>query len=160
MAASIFHATSATTVLVFVDTNILLYAHDAGAGEKRRRAAELLRQLVQSGSGVVSSQVLMEFYVNAMRKPSPPLASSDALQIVTVYAPWVVVPTSAGTVLSALNLRQRHSLSPWDALIVAAAVEARCEQLLTEDMQHGQRIEGVEIVNPFVGIVTSPLISK
>jgi predicted nucleic acid-binding protein len=157
LAANIFRATNATTVPTFVDTNILLYAHDAGAGDKRRRAADLLRQLVQSGRGVVSSQVLMEFFVNAMRKPSPPLASSDAMRVVEIYAPWVVAPTSAETVLSALQLRERYKLSPWDALIVAAAIEARCERLFTEDLQHGQRIEGVEIVNPFIDAL-SPIL--
>ena len=137
---------------VFVDTNILLYAHDAGAGEKRRCAADLLRQLLKSGDGVVSSQVLMEFFVNAMRKTSPTLESTDAARIVEIYAPWVVAPTSATTVLSALRLRQSHQLSPWDALIVAAALEANCDRLLTEDLQHGQVIEGIEIVNPFVAM--------
>ena len=153
---NIFLATSVTIVPVFVDTNILLYAHDAGAGEKRQCAADLLRQLLKSGDGVVSSQVLMEFFVNAMRKTSPPLASADATRIVETYAPWVLAPTSAMTVLSALRLRQSHQLSPWDALIVAAALEANCERLLTEDLQHGQIIEGLEIVNPFVNM-SSPV---
>lgn len=156
MAESIFLATSVTIVPIFVDTNILLYAHDAGAGEKRRCSADLLRQLLKSGDGVVSSQVLMEFFVNAMRKTSPPLASEDATRVVETYAPWVVAPTSATTVLSALGLRQAHQLSPWDALIVAAALETNCDRLLTEDLQHGQVIEGLEIVNPFVNM-SSPV---
>ncbi|OHC72820.1 MAG: hypothetical protein A3H93_02060 [Rhodocyclales bacterium RIFCSPLOWO2_02_FULL_63_24] len=91
-----------------------------------------------------------------MRKTSPPLASADATRIVETYAPWVLAPTSAMTVLSALRLRQSHQLSPWDALIVAAALEANCERLLTEDLQHGQIIEGLEIVNPFVNM-SSPV---
>jgi len=98
----------------------------------------------------------MEFFVNAMRKPSPPLALVAATRVVETYAPWVVAPTSAMTVLSALRLWQAHQLSPWDALIVAAALEAKCERLLTEDLQHGQIIEGLEIVNPFVNM-SSPV---
>ena len=76
----------------FVDTNILLYAHDAGAGEKRRCAAQLLRQLILAGDGVISTQVLMEFFVNAVRKPSPPLTSADATHIesVEIINPFIV----------------------------------------------------------------------
>ncbi|MBI4755543.1 MAG: PIN domain-containing protein [Betaproteobacteria bacterium] len=136
----------------FVDTNILLYAHDAGAGEKRVAAAALLRRLVESDAGVVSTQVLMEFYVNATRKLAQPLDEAGAARVVNTYAAWVASPTGADTVRRALQLRERFRFSPWDALIVAAAIEARCEILYSEDLQNGQRVDGVEIRNPFLAV--------
>lgn len=134
----------------FVDTNILLYAHDVGAGEKRLRAADLLRQIIAAGDGVLSTQVLMEFFVNARRKPAIALESGVAAQVVAAYASWVIVPTSGQSVLLALRIHRDYGISPWDALIVAAAAEAQCDRLYTEDLQHGQVIEGVTVLNPFL----------
>lgn len=135
----------------FVDTNILLYANDQGGGDKRLKAAELLRGLWQTRTGVLSTQVLQEFFYNATRKLSLPLNVPAARAIVANYSVWQRCPTNAGTVLQAIDLHTALHYSLWDSLIIAAALESYCTTLYTEDLQHGQVIDGqLMIVNPFL----------
>lgn len=133
---------------VFVDTNILIYAHDREAREKHAAAARVLRQLWEDRTGVVSTQVLQEFYVNATRKIPVPLARSTARQVVEQYAVWPVVEVDVRMIVHASELEERYQLSFWDALVVAAARRANASRLLSEDFNAGQVIEGVRVENP------------
>jgi predicted nucleic acid-binding protein len=136
----------------FVDTNVLLYAHDASETEKQPIARELLEELWADRSGVVSTQVLQEFYVVATRKFQPPMRRSEAREIVTLYATWSVVQVDVGLILDAAALEDRAQLSFWDALIVEAARRAGAVRLVSEDFQAGRRLAGITIDNPFSGV--------
>lgn len=138
------------SVVVFVDTNILVYAHDADAGVKRDRAVEKLRQLWETDTGRLSVQVLQEFYVNVTRKLTTRVARSTAREVVSAYSAWVREPTTAETVLRAADIAELAQISFWDALIVAAAEQAGAEQLLSEDLNDGQEIAGIKVTNPVV----------
>ena len=134
---------------VFVDTNVLLYRFDRGAPKKQETARTELRRLIMERSILISTQVLTEFFVAATRKLTPPLGSDQAEAVVRVLSRLPVVQVSSRTVLEAVALHRRHSLSFWDALIVRSALEAGADMLYSEDMQEGQVIEGLSIVNPF-----------
>lgn len=135
--------------LVFVDSNILIYAHDQDAADKRARAATLLEELWESGNGRLSTQVLQEFFVNATSRLATPLVRSMAREIVTTYAVWVQDATTPDTVTRAIDIADLARLSFWDALILASAEQCGASRLLTEDLNHGQQIAGVRIENPF-----------
>ena len=135
---------------VFVDTNILIYAHDLDAGQRNTLSADILRDLWENRTGIISTQVLQEFYVNVTRKIDNPLPKSKARGIIESYLAWPVELNDAKTVLAASEIEERHMLSFWDALIVASARNAEAEKILTEDLNHGQRIEGILIENPFL----------
>lgn len=134
----------------FVDTNILLYAHDRDAGRKHQAASSLLGQLWASGSGILSMQVLMEFYVNSTRKMAKPLTPLQARTVVETYLPWCVEP-SVADIAAAFQIEQDARINFWDAMIVAAAARSGATRLFSEDLNHNQRIAGVLVVNPFVG---------
>ena len=134
---------------VFVDTNILLYAHDADAGAKGRTAEARVKELWVSGNGVLSVQVLQEFYVNVTRKIRDPLPIPVAREILRTYRVWVRTATTADTLLRATEISELAKLSFWDSLIIASAEEVGASELLSEDLSHGQKIAGVRIVNPF-----------
>ena len=133
----------------FVDTNVLVYAHDASEIEKQPIARAVLEELWADRSGVVSTQVLQEFYVVATRKFEPPMRRAEAREIVTLYATWSVVQIDVGLILDAAALEERAQLSFWDALIVEAARRAGAVRLVSEDLQAGRRIAGIGIENPF-----------
>lgn len=137
------------TARTFVDTNILLYAHDRDADEKARIAACEIERLWESGLGVLSTQVLQEFYVNVTRKISVPLPVSAAREIIRTYRVWVKQDTTAETILRATEISELAQLSFWDSLILAAAEQSGAGVLLSEALNHGQVIAGVRIVNPF-----------
>jgi predicted nucleic acid-binding protein len=134
----------------FVDTNILIYAYDVDAGAKHATAADVLRRLWHDGYGVLSTQVLQEFYVNATAKIPKPITPGEARAVISRYLAWPVEANTADAVISASEIQERHRLSFWDALIIVAAVKAGAVTLLSEDLNHGQVIEGVKIVNPFL----------
>ena len=136
--------------VVFVDTNVLVYAHDLDAGTKRGRAIRVLEELWQSGAGRLSVQVLQEFYVNVTHKLATPVARSVAAEVVGAYGAWVRDPTTPDTVLRAAHLSELTRLSFWDALIVASAEQAGAAHLYSEDFQTGQSIAGIRIVNPLI----------
>ncbi len=133
----------------FVDTNVLLYAHDASETEKQPIARALLEGLWSDRSGVLSTQVLQEFYVVATRKFEPPMRRSEARELVALYATWPVVQVDVELILDATALEERAQLSFWDALIVEASRRAGAARLVTEDLQDGRRIAGVAIEDPF-----------
>ena len=135
---------------VFVDTNILIYSHDVDAGVKHDIAAALVRNIWEEQHGVISTQVLQEFYVNVTRKIPVPLSRASARGILQSYFAWQVELNSPETILLASEIEERHQLGFWDAMIVAAAVRGGAERMLTEDLNHGQTVEGVQIENPFL----------
>jgi len=135
---------------VFVDTNVLIYAHDLDAGLKHDRAVAILSDLWENENGIVSVQVLQEFYVNVTRKISAPLTPALARGVIRNYLAWQIAPNDPSTVLSASEIAERNHISFWDALIVASASNAGADRILSEDLNHGQMIEGVVIENPFL----------
>jgi len=135
---------------VFVDTNVLIYAHDLDAGQKRERAVSILSDLWENENGVISVQVLQEFYVNVTRKIHDPLTPASARGIIKNYLAWHVAANDPSTVLLASEIAERNQLSFWDALIVASASSAGADRILSEDLNHGQVIEGIVIENPFL----------
>lgn len=143
-------ATRSTTGPVFVDSNVLVYAHDLDAGAKRTAAAALLERLWDAQSGVLSVQVLQEFYVNVTRKIAQPVALAQAREVLRLYRSWIRHETDADTVLRASEIAAFSQISFWDGLIVASAEEAGSVELASEDLAHGQTIAGVRIVNPFL----------
>jgi predicted nucleic acid-binding protein len=135
-------------VPVFVDSNILLYAVDDADPRKQRVARDWRAELWKSRLGRVSFQVLNEFYVNAVRLK--PAASDQARAEVRDLLAWNPVMTDAFVIERGWKLQDRYQLSFWDSLIVAAAKAASCGFLLTEDLQDGQKLDGVEVVDPFL----------
>jgi predicted nucleic acid-binding protein len=133
----------------FVDTNVLVYAHDADAGGRHEIAARLVAELWETRRAVISTQVLQEFYVNATRKIPSPLPRAAARGIVKTYSVWQTEILGPPEILMASELEEQHSLSFWDALIVVAALKGGAATILTEDMSPGRSISGVRIENPF-----------
>ncbi|HQZ39697.1 MAG TPA: PIN domain-containing protein [Vicinamibacterales bacterium] len=132
----------------FVDTNILMYAHDISAGEKHRRARALVEQLWAARSGVVSTQVLQELAVNLRRKAKKPLDARATRDVVSDYLAWQVVVNGGDSILEALDLEAKYQVSFWDALVIQAAHAAGAEILYSEDLSDGQRYGGVMVKNP------------
>ena len=133
----------------FVDTSILLYAHDATAGRKRTLAVALLERLFDERRGLLSSQVLMEFYVAATRKLSPRLDPQTAASIVDDFGTWPVFTPSVADILAGARLAERHGIHFWDGMIVRAAVTLDAGVIWSEDLNPGQRYGGVAVRNPF-----------
>ena len=134
---------------VFVDTNILVYAHDRGAGTRHGQAKALVERLWSERSGVLSTQVLQEFYVNVRRKATHPVSSEEARELVNDYLAWGVVVNDGSDILGALEMEDRYRISFWDALILQAANRAGVDRLYSEDLNHGQQYGTVEVTNPF-----------
>jgi len=132
---------------VFVDTNVFVYADDDGTPAKRDRARTVLADLVPTGRAVVSTQVLQEFFVVATKKLGIPV--ERARQRIEALARLDMVLVRPELVLGAIDLQRLHDLSFWDALVIRCASAAGCTRLLSEDLQHGQVIDGVRIENPF-----------
>ena len=132
----------------FFDTNVLVYAVDQEEPEKSAVAGALAEEHLVEGEGMISVQVLREFYV-ASRRLRRPLTEEQAGEMVGYFSTFKIQVETADMVLSAVSRSQEHSLSFWDALIVEAALAAGADTLLTEDLQHGQVIEGLRVHNPF-----------
>lgn len=135
--------------LTFVDTNILVYAHDRSEPHKQAIAQALLGELWDGENGALSTQVLQEFYVVATRKLDPPMSGDLARRIVGLYSTWQVVSVDVPLIIAASELEGAHTLSFWDALIVEAARRAGATRLATEDLQHGRIFDGLTIDDPF-----------
>lgn len=138
-----------TTVPSFVDTNILVYADDRDAKAKHEIARDLILELWDDRSGVLSIQVLQEFYVTVTRKLKKPLSSAKAQEVVEEYLTWAVVENTGALLTAAIDLQQKAQLSFWDAMVVQAAIEAGCTKLYSEDLNDGQHFGSVIVVNPF-----------
>lgn len=135
---------------IFVDTNILIYAYDKEAGDKHNLAVDHIRYLWNTNNGVISTQVMQEFYVNVTRKIPVPISPIDAHALLSTYLVWQIEVNDPATILFAIELQERHMLSFWDALIVASAYRSGVSTILSEDLNAGQLIEGIVIKNPFV----------
>ena len=134
---------------VFVDSTLLVYAHDVDAGEKRAIAEHVLRQLWQDKSGVLSTQVLQEFYANLTHNIATPVPRRDARALIDAYRVWPVATLDAGDVLAASELEERLGISFWDATIVVTALKSGAAVLLSEQLHPGRGISGLEVRNPF-----------
>ena len=135
---------------IFLDTNILVYAHDLDAGDKHDVAAKIISQLWESKNGVLSTQVLQEFYVTLTKKMPQPLSRLATRKILKEYFAWEVVINDLHIMFQASEIEENYNISFWDALIVSAAYSKNVATILTEDLNHGQYIEGIFIQNPFM----------
>jgi len=134
----------------FLDTNVFVYSLDGSAPEKARRATQLVRQALATGNGIVSYQVVQEFFNVAFRRFTPPMTLAEAEQyLATVFRPLLAVQASYALYAEALHLRHRYRISWYDSLIVAAAVEAECKTLYSEDLNHGQKFGPLQVQDPF-----------
>ena len=133
----------------FFDTNVLIYAVDEGEPEKLGIASALVEEHLVEGDGMISVQVLREFYWASLRLPRP-LSYQQAQEMVGYFSAFRTLAEDAGMVLGAIRRSREYMLSFWDALIVEAALAGGADRLLTEDLQHGQVIEGLRIENPFL----------
>ena len=136
---------------VFLDTNIIVYAYDRTAGRKHEIARDLLIDLWNAGGGLVSTQVLQEFYVTVTKKIGSPLPGPAAREIVEDFLSWAVVPNDGESILAAIDLHVADKISFWDALIIAAAHKAAADILLSEDLSEGRAFGSLVIRNPFGG---------
>jgi len=131
----------------FVDTNVLVYADDRSAGPKRERAREVLRDLLAARSGVLSLQILQEYFAVATRKLG--LSAPAARQRIELLRQLDVVTLGVDDLLAAIDLHRLHGFAIWDSLVIRAALISGCRILYSEDLQDGRRIDGLQIVDPF-----------
>jgi predicted nucleic acid-binding protein len=135
---------------VFVDTNILVYAYDRDAGAKRDQAKDLISGLWENRSGVISTQVIQEFYITLTRKIPNTLSNASARKVIRSFLAWEMAINDIPIILHAMEIEENHRISFWDALIIAAAYTKNCSTILSEDLNHHQTIEGILITNPFL----------
>jgi predicted nucleic acid-binding protein len=135
----------------FIDTNVLIYAHDVDAGAKHQIARAVLRELWSERTGILSVQVLQEFYVNVTRKTPSPLSKELARSVVSSYTIWCM-ETTAVEISGAFRIEDESRIGFWDALIVSSAVKGGAARILSEDLSAGQRIAGILIENPFADV--------
>jgi predicted nucleic acid-binding protein len=133
---------------VFVDTNILIYAHDRTAGRKHERARQLIERLWESGLGVMSTQVLQELCVNLRRKIEKPLSTDEVRELIQDYLSWEIILNTPESIVQALELEARYKISFWDALILQAAESAGASVLYSEDLSAGQKYRAIKVINP------------
>ena len=141
---------SAESPLQFIDTNVLVYAHDATAEEKHGRSDLLVSELWVSRQGHLSVQVLQELYVTLTQVVPSPLDLEAASKILRNLSHWRVHVPNPEDVLGAIHLQQRHRLSFWDAMILWSANQLDCEVVWSEDFDHGQVYDRVMVKNPFI----------
>jgi len=134
----------------FVDTNVLVYAHDVTAGDKHTRARALVEELRETREGCLSVQVLQEFFVTTTRKIPKPLDAPAAARIIDDLAHWHVHAPDAADVLAAVDIHQQTGASFWDAMILRSAKELGCATVHSEDLNPGQDYDGVQVLNPFL----------
>jgi predicted nucleic acid-binding protein len=134
---------------VFVDTNILVYAYDVSAGPKHESAVAILRDLWDSGMGIISMQVLQEFFVNVTGKIPKPMDIMAAREVVRDFLKWKPIVIDNDVILDAIDIHRTQKYSFWDSLIIASAIEGGARTLLSEDFSDQHRMSGVIIRNPF-----------
>jgi predicted nucleic acid-binding protein len=135
----------------FIDTNVLIYAHDIDAGAKHQIAKAVLRERWSERTGILSVQVLQEFYVNVTRKIRSPLSKELARSVVSSYMIWCL-DTTPVEISAAFRIEDESRIGFWDALIVSSAVKGGAARILSEDLSAGQRIAGILIENPFADV--------
>lgn len=133
----------------FVDTNVLVYAHDSSAVEKHEIAKSLIDRLWMEKTGVLSTQVLQEFYVTVRKKVAKPVDVRTAKSWISDYLNWAIIQNDSLAVLRAIDMEQRYRISFWDAMIIQAANQADLTLLYSDDLNHGQLYGKVRVENPF-----------
>jgi len=133
----------------FFDTNILVYAYDSHFPDKQQKAQNIILSAVREGNGVLSTQVLGEFFMVVTKKINQPLSVRDARDIIKYMGRMKVQEIDVLIVERALDTLELYNISYWDSLIIAAAERARCNRILSEDLNAGQIYHGIEIANPF-----------
>ena len=133
----------------FIDTNILVYAYDNHFPDKQQRAREILIRAVKNGSGVLSTQVLGEFFTVVTKKIKMPLSVKNARDIIKYMGSMPVQEIDLLIVNRAIDTLEQYKISYWDSLIIAAAERAGCNHILSEDLNAGQKYHEMEIINPF-----------
>ncbi len=134
----------------FLDTNLFVYTFDAREPSKAKTAAQLIRRAADTGEGIISYQVVQEFFNVALRRFAQPMSAAEGEQyLITVLRPLLAVHSSPAVYFEALRICEKHKIQWYDSLIVAGALEGRCETLYSEDFQHGRRIDGLRVENPF-----------
>lgn len=144
------------TARVFVDTNVLVYRHDASDPAKQSRADVWLRLIVRNRSGRLSFQVLQELYDVLTRKMKPTVPALTVRSIIRELTSWQPVSIDLALLERAWLVQDQHLVSWWDALIIAAAQTCECKVLLTEDLQHGHEFGAVRVLNPFASPDRTP----
>ncbi|MFZ0956012.1 MAG: PIN domain-containing protein [Candidatus Sulfotelmatobacter sp.] len=134
----------------FVDTNILIYAHDRSAGSKHQRARHAIERLWTTGQGVLSTQILQELCINLRRKLARPLPADEVRRLIQDYLSWEIVVNSPEAVLQALEIEVRYKISFWDALVLQAAEQSGAAILYSEDLAAGQNYGPVRVMNPLL----------
>ena len=134
----------------FVDTNIIIYAYDVSAGEKHEVAKDILVSLWKSGLGVISTQVLQEFFVAVTRKLPKPLEPVAAKEIIGDFLKWDIISHDGQSILEAIDIHMKYGYSFWDSLILESAGRGGASLLLSEDLSTNRVIHGVTIRNPFL----------
>ena len=135
--------------MMFLDTNVLVYAFDKEEENKHKKAQDILTECWSDRSGMLSTQVLQEFYVTVTRKLPKTLPKQEAREIIKELSSWLTYQPAPADVIAASELEEKHSLSFWDALIIVAAQNSGATTLISEDMQDGRRIGALKIINPF-----------
>jgi len=138
----------------FIDTNVLVYTDDHDSPQKRRRALELVAWAHRSGNGILSTQVLQEYFVTVTRKLG--VEAPIARRKVELFSRLNLVRVDLDTILGAVDLHRLHQFPFWDALIVRCAIDAGCSVLYSEDMQHGRKLNDLEFANPFLSSASGP----
>ena len=136
----------------FLDTNLFIYAIDISPELKKKReiSRDLIKKNIQNETGVISIQVLQEFYQVSTHKIQVPLSSEEALEYLHYMAVLDTVHPEFDMIVAGIHLHEKHSISFWDALIIQAALTAGCTRLLSEDLQHGFEIDRLTVENPFL----------
>jgi predicted nucleic acid-binding protein len=134
---------------VFLDTNIIVYAHDRSGGDKHVAAREIMDYLWESRKGVISVQILQEFFVCVTKKITKPLLIKNARILLEYLSTWNVVTNDKYITLKAIDLQEKYRFSFWDSLVIQAAIHGGASVLLSEALPDGQTVEGLKIVNPF-----------
>ena len=132
----------------FLDTNILVYAHEPDMGIKHKRARALIEQLWNTGAGVLSTQVLQELCVNLRRKMAKPWTVEDTRNLILDYMNWQIVVNTPDSIIEALAIEANYQISFWDALIIHAAESSGAAILYSEDLSDGRTYASVRVVNP------------
>jgi predicted nucleic acid-binding protein len=133
----------------FVDTNVLVYAHDSSAGNKNIVAKTLVSNLWQLETGCTSIQVLQEFYITVTKKVKKPVRPEVAQKIISDLSKWVIHSPSSRDILDSIDIQQRYNISFWDSLIICSAQKLGCSVIWSEDLNHGQSYGEVIVKNPF-----------
>ena len=140
----------------FLDTNILVYAFDVSAGRKHEVAKRIVIDLWETKDGILSIQVLQEFFVSVTKKIPKPMDAGLAREIVSDLLKWDIIINDKNSLLEAIDIHIRYNYSFWDSLLIQAAIRSGAALLLTEDLTDSQKIKGISIKNPFKHLVKSP----